>query len=51
MSRAKGLPAVHPGDVLREDFMKPMGLSAYAVANAIGTNPIAISRFAGGSGA
>ena len=24
--------------------MKPMGLSAYAVANAVGTNPIAISQ-------
>jgi plasmid maintenance system antidote protein VapI len=22
---------IHPGDVLREDFMEPLGLSAYAV--------------------
>ena len=34
---------VHPGDVLREDFMKPLGLSAYAVAKAIGSTPITIS--------
>ncbi|HUZ07473.1 MAG TPA: hypothetical protein VMV89_08285 [Candidatus Paceibacterota bacterium] len=37
------LNPVHPGDVLREDFIKPMGLSAYAVAKAIGATPIAIS--------
>src|SRR5688572_4039593 len=38
------LNPVHPGDVLREDFMKPLNLSAYAVAKAIGTGPIAISQ-------
>ena len=36
------LNPVHPGDVLREDFMQPMKLSAYAVAKAIGATPIAI---------
>jgi len=30
--------------VLREDFVKPLGLSAYAVAKAIGATPIAISE-------
>ena len=28
---------------MREDFMKPLGLSAYAVAKAIGSTPITIS--------
>jgi antitoxin HigA-1 len=42
-NRNERLNPVHPGDVLREDFMKPMGLSAYAVAKAIGATPIAIS--------
>ena len=37
------LDPVHPGDVLREDFMKPLKLSAYAVAKAIGSTPITIS--------
>jgi len=37
------LDPVHPGDVLREEFMKPLGLSAYAVAKAIGATPITIS--------
>lgn len=33
------LQAVPPGDVLREDCMKPLGLSASAVAPAIGCQP------------
>src|SRR6266567_9481129 len=41
--RKNRLDPVHPGDVLREDFMKPLGLSAYAVAKAIGSTPITIS--------
>src|SRR5271156_4483611 len=45
MSKRKDrLDPVHPGDVLREDFMKLLGLSAYAVAKAIGATPIAISE-------
>jgi antitoxin HigA-1 len=37
------LKPVHPGDVLRDDFMKPLGLTTYAVAKAIGATPITIS--------
>lgn len=49
MSKTKDrLNPVHPGDVLREDFMKPMNLSAYAVAKAIGAAPIAISQICRG---
>jgi addiction module HigA family antidote len=40
----KKLLPVHPGDVLREDFMKPLGLTAYAVAKALGVTPIAVSE-------
>ncbi|MBY0300036.1 MAG: HigA family addiction module antidote protein [Methylobacterium sp.] len=29
------LPPLHPGEVLREEFMKPLGLSAGAVAKAL----------------
>jgi addiction module HigA family antidote len=42
--RSERLPPVHPGDVLREDFMKPLGLSNYAVAKAIGATSIAVSQ-------
>ena len=42
--RTNRLKPVHPGDVLREDFMKPLGLSSYAVAKKLGINAIAISE-------
>ena len=29
------LPPVHPGEILRDDFLKPMDLSAYALARAL----------------
>ena len=30
-----GLRAVHPGEVLREDYLKPLGVSANALAKAL----------------
>lgn len=33
MARFRTLPPMHPGEVLREEFMDPMGLSPYALAN------------------
>lgn len=30
------LPNLHPGEVLLEEFMKPVGLSQYRLANDIG---------------
>jgi antitoxin HigA-1 len=33
---SKKLPAVHPGEVLREVFLVPMKLSPYAVARVVG---------------
>ena len=29
------LPPVHPGDILRDEFLTPMGISVYELANAI----------------
>ena len=29
------LPAVHPGEILRDEFLTPMGISVYELANAI----------------
>lgn len=31
----KRRPPVHPGELLREEFMKPLGLSSYALAKAL----------------
>lgn len=42
------LPPVHPGEVLLEDFMKPLGLSQYRVAKDIGVPPLRISQIVRG---
>ncbi|MFO0792902.1 MAG: HigA family addiction module antitoxin [Candidatus Brocadiaceae bacterium] len=44
----KRLPPVHPGEVLLEDFMKPLGLSAYRVAKDIGVPALRISQIVRG---
>jgi antitoxin HigA-1 len=41
---AKKLPPVHPGEVLREEFLRPMKLSPYAVARAVGVPRTRIER-------
>ena len=42
------LPPVHPGEVLLEDFMKPLSLSQYRVAKDIGVPPLRISQIVNG---
>ena len=32
------LPPIHPGEILREDFLDPMGITQYALAKAIGVD-------------
>jgi len=36
MSTKYELPNIHPGEMLLEDFMKPMGITAYRLATDIG---------------
>jgi len=38
------LPPMHPGEMLREEFLKPMGLTAYRVARACGVPRTRIER-------
>jgi addiction module HigA family antidote len=42
------LSPIHPGEVLMEDFMKPLGLSQYRLAKDIGVTPIRISQIVNG---
>lgn len=42
-TRKKRLPPVHPGEILREDFMNPLGLSINALARALHAPPNHIS--------
>jgi addiction module HigA family antidote len=43
---AKKLPPIHPGNVLREDFLQPMKLTPYAVARACGVPRTRVERLA-----
>ena len=35
LASGRRLPPVHPGEILRDDFLIPMGISVYGLANAI----------------
>ena len=38
-----GMRPIHPGEILREDYMAPLGLSATALARALGVTPARIN--------
>ena len=40
---AKKLKPIHPGEMLREEFMVPLGLSSNALARAVGVTPARIN--------
>jgi addiction module HigA family antidote len=39
MARRKSLPNIHPGEILLEEFLRPMSISQNALARAIGVPP------------
>ena len=41
--KTKKLAPVHPGEVLKEDYMDPLGLSANSLAKGLGVQPITVS--------
>ena len=44
----KTLSPIHPGEILLEDFMKPLELTQYRLAHDIGVTPIRISQIVNG---
>ncbi len=44
----KLLAPVHPGEILREGFMRPLELSSHALARAIGVTPARVNDIANG---
>jgi addiction module HigA family antidote len=46
MTKPAKLPPMHPGEVLREEFLEPLGLSSYALAKAIGVPRTRVERIA-----
>jgi len=45
---SKKLPAIHPGEILHEEFMKPFGLSSTALAKALGVTPARVNEIVRG---
>ena len=46
---AKRLPPVHPGEVLLEEFLAPIGISQYRLAKDIGVPPRRINEIVHGT--
>ena len=42
------LPPIHPGEILLEEFLKPLGLCQYRVAQDIGVSPRRINEIVHG---
>jgi addiction module HigA family antidote len=42
--RYKKLPPIHPGEILREEFLEPMGISQYKLAKDISVPPRRINE-------
>jgi addiction module HigA family antidote len=42
------LPNIHPGEVLLEEFLKPMGISQYRLARDTGIAPMRVSEIVRG---
>ena len=41
-----GMRPIHPGEILREEYMVPLGLSANALGRALGVTPARINEIA-----
>lgn len=48
MTLFEKLPPIHPGEILLEDFMKPLGLSQNALARGLGVPPVTINKIVHG---
>ena len=44
----KNLSPIHPGEILLEDFMKPLGLTQYRLARDLRVTPMRISQIVNG---
>ncbi|MCP2252958.1 addiction module antidote protein, HigA family [Prauserella aidingensis] len=48
MTTAPTMPPVHPGEILKEEFLEPMGITAYRLAKAIGVDQGRLSQIIAG---
>lgn len=48
MSKQQLLPPIHPGEILLEEFLEPLGISQYRLAKDIGVPPRRINEIVHG---
>jgi antitoxin HigA-1 len=48
MNNEKLLPPIHPGEILMEEFLEPMGISQYRLAKDISVSPRRINEIVHG---
>lgn len=48
MKREKRIPPIHAGEILLEEFLKPMSISQHKLANDIGVSPKRINEIVQG---
>ena len=46
--KKRDMEPVHPGEILREDFLKPMGITQYRLAKSIGVSQRRIGQIVAG---
>ena len=44
MAKMTKVPPIHPGEVLNEEFLKPMGITGYRVAKDIKVDPARVNE-------
>lgn len=48
MARGKKAPPIHPGEILQEEFLRPLGLSQYQLAKDTNVSPRRINEIVRG---
>ena len=46
--KTKKLPPIHPGEILNEEFLEPMGISQYRLAKSLSVSPRRINEIVHG---
>jgi addiction module HigA family antidote len=49
MNRGKKLPPIHPGEILNEEFLKPLDMSMYRLADELHVPPNRITQIVNGA--
>ncbi len=48
ITTGKRIGAIHPGEILKDDFLKPLGVSQYRLAKDVGISQMTVSKIVRG---